>query len=98
MIKKPNACLKNTLSTSLVKLRETLTINPRSGDNYGNNIYKIRLEGEGKGKSGGYRVITYLVEKDKTTTNIYLITIFTKAEENTITKAEAIKIIKKIFM
>ena len=37
------------------------------GDSYGANIYKIRLgdESKGRGKSGGFRVITYLVHESK---------------------------------
>lgn len=85
-----------SLGQTLIVLEKRLLLNPKEGDSYGDNIYKIRIEGEGKGKRGGYRVITYLVQQDKNNTNIYLISIFTKAEESTITKAAAIKIIKRI--
>lgn len=87
----------HSLGTSLLQLEQELLHNPKKGNSYGDNIYKIRIEGEGKGKSGGYRLITYLVEEDEYITNIYLITIFTKSEESTITKPEVVKIIKKTF-
>ena len=70
--------------------------NPRLGESYGANIYKIRVadESKGKGKSGGFRVITYVVEEHKTSTDIYLITIFDKSEEASISKEDVKKIIE----
>ena len=64
---------------------------------YGKNIYKLRIAGEGKGKSGGYRIITYVLDVTEESTDIHLITIFTKSEESTIKKADAVALIKKIF-
>jgi len=86
----------HSLGETLIELEKQLLLNPKLGDSYGDNIYKIRIEGEGKGKRGGYRVITYLIKQDESYINIYLISIFTKVEESTITKAEVLKIIKKI--
>ncbi len=65
--KKAKRLLKKypSLASSLIKLEKDLIKNPYMGTSYGANIYKIRLEGEGKGKSGGYRVITYTVEESK---------------------------------
>ncbi|GAA3974088.1 hypothetical protein GCM10022210_25450 [Mucilaginibacter dorajii] len=73
-----------------------LLVNPRIGDSYGDNIYKVRLadESKGKGKSGGFRVITYVIEETQTSTNIYLITIFDKSEESSIDKKDVREIIK----
>lgn len=72
-----------------------LVSNPKIGDNYGSNIYKVRLadESKGKGKSGGFRVITYVVEETTTATDIYLITIFDKSEESSINKDDIKKIL-----
>ena len=49
----------------------------------GNNTYKIRLaiKTKGKGKSGGARVITYLVTQNQ---EIYLLTIYDKSEFDSI--------------
>jgi mRNA-degrading endonuclease RelE of RelBE toxin-antitoxin system len=91
-IKKAKRLLKkyHTLQSNLKNLEKELIKNPRSGDNYGANIYKIRLadESKGKGKSGGFRVITYLVQENVGSTDILLITIFDKSEESTIGKDE----------
>jgi mRNA-degrading endonuclease RelE of RelBE toxin-antitoxin system len=68
-----------SLKAELVELNETLTNQPNIGTPLGNNSYKIRLaiRSKGKGKSGGGRVITYLVNEDK---EVYLLTIYDKSE------------------
>lgn len=86
----------SSLADSLIKLEKDLLKNPHIGISYGANIYKIRIPGEGKGKSGGYRVITYTVDETKSSTVINLITIFTKSEERTITKSSVQKILKQL--
>ena len=97
-IKKVKRLLKkyHTLQNSLKELQDNLIENPEMGDNYGSNIYKVRLadESKGKGKSGGFRVVTYLVKKTSNSTNIYLITIFDKSEEASISKDDIKEIIK----
>lgn len=86
----------HTLESSLMKLERDLIANPRLGASYGSNIYKVRLadESKGKGKSGGFRVITYLVEETEESTDIYLITIFDKSEEASISKDDVREIIE----
>jgi mRNA-degrading endonuclease RelE of RelBE toxin-antitoxin system len=79
----------HSLKKSLLELEKDLIENPRLGVSYGKNIYKIRLEGEGKGKSGGYRVLTYVVDESQEDTVVFLVTIFSKTEESTIKKADA---------
>ena len=87
-----------SLGYSINKLQQDLIENPRLGISYGANIYKIRLadESKGKGKSGGFRVVTYLVRSNEESTNIYLITIFDKSEEASIDKDDIKEIIKSI--
>jgi hypothetical protein len=77
-----------SLDDSLLSLEKSLVQNPGIGESYGANIYKIRVAdpSKGKGKSGGFRVITYLVEETKESCEIFLITIFDKSEEATIKK------------
>jgi len=86
----------HSLHISLQKLENDLIGNPKLGDSYGSNIYKVRLadESKGKGKSGGFRVITYLIEETSKTTEIYLVTIFDKSEESSIDKDDIKEILR----
>jgi hypothetical protein len=88
-----------SLGSEIEQLESVLIENPQLGISLGSNIYKVRLanKSKGKGKSGGFRVITYLIDKNDNSTDVYLITIFDKSEESSILKAELIKIVKKIF-
>ena len=54
-----------SLTDDLEELEKSLIINPKQGDDLGGGLYKVRLaiKSKGKGKSGGYRIITYLVNK-----------------------------------
>ena len=58
-------------------------------------MYKIRLavKSKGKGKSGGFRVITYLLTETEEGTETYLITIYDKSEESRIKKDILLKIV-----
>lgn len=64
------------------KLKE----NPKVGKSLGSNCYKIRVKNSdiNKGKSGGYRLITYLIRNDR----IYLLAIYSKTEKATISDKE----------
>ena len=57
-----------------MELGEVLSNEPNTGTPLVNNLYKIRfsIKSKGKGKSGGGRVITYLVNDNK---EVYLLTI-----------------------
>jgi hypothetical protein len=84
--------------TSLVEdlelLKTQITENPTLGNALGNNCYKIRLQISSKkqGKSGGARVITYvLIEENKIT----LLDIYDKSERDSITDKELKILIKK---
>ena len=46
---------------------------------------KVRVAGRGKGKSGGYRVITYFVTDSAP---VYLLTVFGKGEKSNLTNSE----------
>lgn len=85
-----------SLGKNLSELQNELLKNPQLGVSYGSNIYKIRIadETKGKGKSGGFRVITYLVKETENSTDVFLITIFDKSEEASITKDDIKKLIK----
>jgi len=86
----------HSLQKSLLQLEKALILDPKMGTSYGSGIYKIRLadESKGKGKSGGFRVITYVIEETQEATNIYLVTIFDKSEEASIDKNDIREILK----
>lgn len=86
-----------TLSDSILALEKELLKAPRMGDSYGKNIYKIRIgdESKGKGKSGGFRVITYVIDETFEVTSIYLVTLFDKSEESTIDKKNVLRLVRK---
>jgi mRNA-degrading endonuclease RelE of RelBE toxin-antitoxin system len=84
-----------SLKSELIELNDVLSENPTVGTPLGNNAYKIRtaIKSKGKGKSGGARVITYFVTQDK---EVYLLTIYDKAEFDTIDDKLLRKIIESI--
>jgi mRNA-degrading endonuclease RelE of RelBE toxin-antitoxin system len=72
-----------SLKSELAELNKTLAENPSIGTPLGNDAYKIRvaIKSKGKGKSGGARIITYLITQNK---EVYLLTIYDKAELSTV--------------
>jgi mRNA-degrading endonuclease RelE of RelBE toxin-antitoxin system len=68
-----------SLKEDLADLNDTLSSKPETGTPLGNDTYKIRfaIKSKGKGKSGGGRVITYVVNNNK---EVYLLTIYDKSE------------------
>lgn len=88
-----------SLKQDFISLEKQLLENPKLGESLGLNLYKIRLANrdKSKGKSAGYRIITYVIDESKTQTNIYLLKIYDKSEESNILKVELAKIVKSIF-
>jgi mRNA-degrading endonuclease RelE of RelBE toxin-antitoxin system len=84
-----------SLKNELKNLSYLLADTPNLGTALGNNTYKIRvsIKSKGKGKSGGARVLTYLVTENK---EIYLLTIYDKNEFETIDTQTLEKIIKQL--
>lgn len=84
-----------SVKNDLIALTKQLNDNPFLGEPLGKDCYKIRLAiaSKGKGKSGGARVITH-VRVIKAT--IYLISIYDKSEQGTISDKELIDIIKQL--
>ena len=80
-----------SLKQELSNLGKLLSVNPESGTALGNSTYKIRvaIKSKGKGKSGGARVITYVISENE---EVYLLTIYDKSEFDSIDD----KIIKSI--
>ena len=72
-----------SLKQELAELSNTLTNEPETGTPLGTDTYKIRLaiKSKGKGKSGGGRVITFVVTDNN---EVYLLTIYDKSEFDSI--------------
>ncbi len=86
-----------TLDEEYAALINQLEASPESGTGLGSGLYKVRMASasKGHGKSGGFRVITYLKRNTGDGTEIILITIYDKSEESTVGKAELEKLVKK---
>jgi len=73
-----------------------LAENPLAGDEIvgTGGCRKVRIAGRGKGKSGGYRTITFYSGEAMP---VYLITVFSKGEKSTLTGKEsaALKVMTK---
>ena len=71
------------IKLAISKLIDDLEVTPTMGIALGQNIYKIRLaiSGTNKGKSGGARIITYVIVVNET---VFLSEIYLKNEQDTI--------------
>jgi mRNA-degrading endonuclease RelE of RelBE toxin-antitoxin system len=85
-----------SLKADVAALKEELLKNPTMGDQLGANSYKVRMAitSKGGGKSGGARVITCHVLINVELSKIYLLTMYDKGEQDTISM-ERIKQIKQ---
>ena len=68
-----------SLKKELAELSEVLSLNPAFGTSLGSDTFKIRsaVRSKGKGKSGGMRIITFKIDRNK---EVYLLTIYDKSE------------------
>jgi len=80
------------IKNDLVKFINELSLNPELGTNLGENIFKVRVSNSSipTGKSGGFRVITYYKKDDI----LYLVTIYSKTEQDTILTDRLRKIVR----
>ena len=87
-LKKKFPKIKDDLTLLLKELSET----PDMGTHWENSVYKIRLQNSSipTGKSGGFRVITYYI-KDEV---LYLVTMYSKSNTDTIITNKLKEIIK----
>jgi len=81
------------IRNDLKELVTELNQNPKSGTPLGNKVFKIRLKNTDihKGKSGGYRVITYVIDESQ---KIRLLAIYAKPRKATISNKEIMTILK----
>ena len=88
-----------SLKKDFEQLEKKLIENPKLGTDMGNGLYKIRLaiKSKNKGKSGGFRVITYLLTEEKDDNLINLVLLYDKSETPDIPKKQLQEIVKQIF-
>lgn len=84
-----------TIKSVLLELIESLENDPKQGISLGNNCYKIRLAiaSKSKGKSGGARVITNVVISEE---NVFLIALYDKSAQETITDQALKELLKQV--
>jgi len=87
----------HSFSDDLKLFREELLKNPTMGEKLGDNTRKVRMAitSKNKGKKGGARIITCNVLINIENTKIYLLTIYDKDKQDSISKKD-IKYLKKI--
>lgn len=83
------------MADELRQLEATILQNPTMGESMDKGLYKIRLasKSKAKGKSGGFRVINYLVIKQQNEIFVTVVTIYDKSEEANIRKDILLKMI-----
>ncbi len=72
----------HSLKDDINAFQKELKKNPFLGTNLGNNTYKVRMAilSKGKGKSGGARIITYVITLENDNYKVRLLTIYDKNE------------------
>lgn len=84
-----------SLKGELLALIQELKEHPDHGTSLGDNCFKIRLaiKSKKKGKSGGGRVVTCVKVENE---SVFLLTIFDKSEQATISDKELKELLKLI--
>ncbi len=85
-----------SIKEDLETLRKELLENPKKGVNIGRGVYKVRMSisAKGKGKSGGARVITVLLDISEDEKEIGLHYIYDKSEKESLTDKQINEILK----
>jgi len=80
----------HSMIDDLKQFKQELLQNPEAGEDLGAGTRKVRMAiaSKNKGKSGGARVITCNVLVDIVNTDIYLLAIYDKNEQGSISKQE----------
>jgi mRNA-degrading endonuclease RelE of RelBE toxin-antitoxin system len=86
-----------SIKFDIAGLAKDLSENPAIGDGIFKNCYKIRMaiSSKGKGKSGGARVITYILVR---ATTVLLISVYDKSEKENISDDEIRALIEDLGM
>lgn len=71
-----------------------ISANPEAGILLDGGLRKARVPGKGRGKSGGYRVITYYMDEDEP---VFLLTVISKGQQANLTEAQkrSVKLVAK---
>ncbi|MCM1108858.1 MAG: hypothetical protein NC388_07370 [Clostridium sp.] len=80
----------HSIKRDYAALLDELTANPRTGVDLGGGVRKVRMAiaDKHRGKSHGARVITYLYEVDEENGVLSLLTVYDKAERESIGRQE----------
>jgi mRNA-degrading endonuclease RelE of RelBE toxin-antitoxin system len=83
------------IKQDVLKLANQLEDNPNIGIKLGDNTFKIRIKNSdnNKGKSAGYRVITYHLNQEH---ELFLVTIYSKSKKENILDLELKELISKL--
>ena len=89
----------HSIASEISELEKLLIENPALGTDLGNGLFKIRLavKSKNKGKSGGFRIITYLVTENDNNLDINFLIIYDKSEIEDFTKKELLEVVNQIF-
>lgn len=81
------------IKIDLQDLKKELSLNPKSGIPLQYNCYKIRVSNSSipTGKSGGFRVVYYFIDKSN---NIFLMTIYSKTQKENLSETELLELLK----
>lgn len=82
-----------SLRKELSILGKELSQNPTIGKSLGKDCYKIRLGIRSKGKSGGARIITYIITENK---EVILLTIYDKQVKPDISEKEITELLNEL--
>jgi hypothetical protein len=84
-----------SLKGDIGELISSLSTDPSQGTPLGQNCFKIRLaiKSKGKGKSGGARVVTFIVLLAK---KVVLLSLYDKSEKENITDEELRSLIESV--
>lgn len=83
------------IKNDVLELANELEKNPTIGTELGNNTFKVRIKNSdnNKGKSAGYRIITYCINEYN---EVFLVTIYSKSEKENILDLELKELINKV--
>lgn len=92
-LKKKYKKIKDDFTLCIEKLEKDIF----SGTPLGKRLYKLRLKSSDKsgGKSGGFRVIYYLVTQDE---ELYFLTIYSKSEIENISIDKILKLLEDLHL
>ena len=85
----------HSIKLDVAQLIDNLEAYPKSGVEIAPDVYKIRLAitSKGRGKSGGGRVVTYVVTEDQ---EVWLLSIYDKADRENIRDKDVASLVASV--